>query len=115
MLQKRSGEAVRVYAVWEPILPTDFAPPITMVLGRLSDRRVQQYWDPARLVAKQMGTDARPPQPEPDCCVNNDILWDLVAVYPRGVVWMERMPTATLFNGPVKDLTEPLHAAIASR
>lgn len=32
--------------MWEPILPTDLAPPITSVLSRLSDRRVQQYWDP---------------------------------------------------------------------
>jgi hypothetical protein len=98
--------------VWEPILPTDFGAPVTWVLSRASDRRVQQYWDRDHVLAKQMAADARPPQPEQECCVQSDILWDLAAVYPKGTRWEERMPTATVFNGPVVDITEALEAAL---
>ena len=104
-----------MYVVWEPILPTDLAPPITAVLSRISDQRAQQYWDPNHLIAKQMADDARPPQPEPECCDHTGILWDLVAVYPRGAKWDERMPAAVLFNGPVADVLDPLREAIGGR
>jgi hypothetical protein len=79
----------------------------------MPDRRVQQYWDPQHLVAKQLARDARPPQPAQDCCVRSGVLWDLAAVYPKGSTWTDRMPTATVFNGPVVDLTDALTAAVA--
>ena len=93
------------------MLPTDWAAPASSVLRRLSDRRVQQYWDPNHLLATQMKKDARSPQPEQDCCTRSGILWDLAAVYPPGAVWSDRMPTATLFNGPVVDVTDGIEAA----
>ena len=88
------------------MLPTDWAAPASSVLRRLSDRRVEQYWDPNHLLATQMKKDARGPQPEQDCCIRSGILWDLAAVYPPGSVWSDRMPTATLFNGPVVDVRD---------
>ena len=93
------------------MLPTDWAAPASSVLRRLSDGRVQQYWDPNHLLATQMKKDARSPQPEQDCCTRSGILWDLAAVYPPGAVWSDRMPTATLFNGPVVDVTDGIEAA----
>ena len=98
--------------VWEPILATDFGAPTTSVLSRAADRRVQQYWDRGHVLAKQMAADARAPQPEQECCVRSGILWDLVAVYPMGARWEERMPPATVFNGPVVDMTEAIEAAL---
>jgi hypothetical protein len=103
---------VRVFVVWEPILPTDLAPPITSVLSRMPDLRVQQYWDPGHLLAGQMAADRRAPQPEPECCNRSGILWDLAAVYAPGVTWTERMPTALLFTGPVVDVADAVAAAI---
>ena len=94
------------------MLPTDWAAPASSVLRRLSDGRVQQYWDPNHLLATQMKKDARSPQPEQDCCTRLGILWDLAAVYPAGAVWSDRMPTATLFNGPVVDVTDAIEAAL---
>ena len=94
------------------MLPTDWAAPASSVLRRLSDGRVQQYWDPNHLLATQMKKDARSPQPEQDCCTRSGILWDLAAVYPAGAVWSDRMPTATLFNGPVVDVTDGIEAAL---
>ena len=103
---------MRVFIVWQPILPTDFGAPTTSVLSRASDRRVQQYWDRDHVLAKQMAADARAPQPEQECCVRSGILWDLVAVYPKGARWDDRMPPATIFNGPVVDITEAIEAAL---
>ena len=98
--------------VWEPILPTDFGAPTTSVLRRAPDRRVQQYWDPENVLAEQMARDARPPQPKQDCCVRSGSLWDLVAVYPKGALWEDRMPPATVFNGPVVDVTDEIKRAL---
>ena len=95
------------------MLPTDWAAPASSALGRLSDGRVRQYWDPDHLLATQMKKDARAPQPEQDCCVRSGILWDLAAVYPPGSIWSERMPAATVFNGPVVDVIEAIGDAIA--
>ncbi len=60
-----------------------------------------EIWDRQHLVAKHLAKDARPPQPEPQCCTRNGVLWDLVAVYPPDAVWTEAMPPAVLFDGPV--------------
>jgi hypothetical protein len=103
---------VRVFVVWEPILPTDFGAPTTAVLRRADDRRVQQYWDPGHVLAKQLAADARPPQPKQDCCTRSGNLWDLVAVYPRGARWDDRMPPATVFNSPVVDVTQAIRDAV---
>jgi hypothetical protein len=101
-----------VFAIWQPMLPTDLAPPITFVLARLSDHRVSQYWDPEHLLAKRLEADARSPQPEQECCTRSGVLWDLAAVYPKGVTWTDRMPPATVFNGPVVDVTTIIEGAI---
>ena len=95
------------------MLPTDWAAPASSALRRLSHGRVQQYWDPNHLLATQMKKDARAPQPEQDCCLRSGILWDLAAVYPPGSIWSERMPAATVFNGPVVDVTEAIEDAVA--
>jgi hypothetical protein len=98
--------------VWEPILPTDISAPTTAVLGRLSDARVQQYWDQNHVLARRMRQDAREPQPTQECCVQNQLLWDLAAVYPAGVNWDSRMPPAVVFNGPVVDVTDAIARAL---
>jgi hypothetical protein len=91
---------VTVFAVWEPILPTDWMPPTTSALARLSDRRIKQFWDRKHSLAKLMA-ESRVGQPQPDCCSRSGTLWDLIAVYPGGARWGETLPRATLFNGPV--------------
>jgi hypothetical protein len=106
---------VKVFAVWEPILSTDWMRPTTWVLARLNDRRGAQYWDPAHLLAKQMAKDARDPQSKQKCCTRNGVLWDLAAVYPPGLVWSDAMPPAVLFNGPVVKVDEALEAELKTR
>jgi hypothetical protein len=112
-LRRHPELPVRVFVVWQPILPTDWAPPTAFAMNRISDRRAQQYWDPDHVVAKRLAADRRAPQPAEDCCERSGVLWDLVALYPKGAAWEERIPTATVFNGPVVDVTPEVESALA--
>jgi len=91
---------VRVFVVWEPVLPTDWAAPSTASLRRISDARAAQYWDKERLVSKSMG--------EHD---EASILWDYIAVYAPGATWNQ---TPALFaDGPIARVIKPAREAIA--
>ena len=96
------------------MLVTDWAAPASSVLKRLSDRRVQQYWDPNHVLATQMKNDARAPQPVQDCCLRSGILWDLAALYPPGATWSDKLPSAVVFNGPVVDVISEVESALAA-
>jgi hypothetical protein len=78
MLGEHPEAKVSVFAVWEPILLADWIPPTTGALGRLSDRRVAQFWDGEHTLAKAMA-ESRAGQPPPDCCDRSGTLWDLIA------------------------------------
>lgn len=103
---------MRVFAVWEPILSSDWLPPSRFVLRRLRDLRVEQFWDHDHLVARRMASDARAPQPEEECCERDGILWDLAAVYPPSTMWTDHLPSATVFNGPIVDVVDSVEAAL---
>jgi hypothetical protein len=111
-LRKNPNAGLAVFAVWEPMLPTDMSAPSTSTLARLSDARVRQFYDSDHLIAKRLKDDARPPQPTPDCCTRGEILWDLMAIYPAGNRWEERIPAAITFNGPVVDVIAELEKAL---
>jgi hypothetical protein len=97
------------------MLPTDLSAPTTRTLARLSDKRVRQYYDADHLLAKRLKLDAQPPQPVPDCCTRKGILWDLMAIYPAGPTWSDRIPVAAVFNGPVVDVIDALKTALAGK
>ena len=99
VLKQYSGKPVRAFIVWEPVLLTDWSAPSTATLKRISDGRVAQYWDKARLVSKSMGEHDR-----------ESIVWDHVAVYAPGATWDQR--PALFADGPVVQVLEPARAAI---
>jgi hypothetical protein len=70
---------------------------VTAVLKRLPDARARQYWDPGHLLAAQLPG-------EPECCRRDGILWDVAAVYPPGLQWLDKLPPAQFLNGPVVDV-----------
>ena len=106
---------MRVFVVWEPILQSDFMVPTTGVLRRIPDTRARHYGDEDRIVASAMKRDARPPQPKGNCCERDGVLWDLVAIYPKGARWEATMPPAMVFDGPVVRVTEKMHGALAKQ
>jgi hypothetical protein len=99
VLKEFPGMPVRVFVVWEPVLPTDWAAPSTASLKRISDARAAQYWDKERLVSKSRG--------EHD---EDSIIWDYIAVYAPGATWNQ---ASTLFaDGPIVKVLKPVREAI---
>lgn len=79
--------------VWEPILPTDWRSPSGGTLARLSDSRVQQFWDPNHEVSKALSRIAKPDSGE-------KFHWDEAIVYAPHSKW-EESPTPSFWRGPV--------------
>ena len=103
MLAKQSDPRIRVFIVWEPVLPTDWGAPSTAGLARVADGRAQQYWDKGRLLSKAMG--------ERD---NSSIVWDYVAVYAPGALWNDKPPKPFYEDGPVVRVLSALTQALQS-
>ena len=99
VLKSHPASKVRVIAVWEPILPTDWDRPTSVVLDMLSDRRAIQWWDNQHLVARLLSSSAT--GQDPRCCTRHGTLWDVIAVYPPGVRWNDSLPAPAYFAGPV--------------
>jgi hypothetical protein len=106
---------MHVFVVWEPILKSDFMAPTTGALRRISDPRARHYWDDGHVLADVMKRDARPPQPKHECCDSDGVLWDLVAIYPKGARWDATLPPAVVFDGPVVRVTDQISAALTAR
>ena len=94
------------------MLATDYQAPGAMVLARLKDERAQQFWDAQHLLALRLAADAREPQPKQACCVRDNILWDLAALYPAGAKWNAHLPPAVFFNGPIVKRQPELEAVL---
>lgn len=96
LLREMPSKGVRVFVVWEPILPSDWQRPTNPILAKVSDPRASQYWDEGHLVAKLVREST--PAGQPNCCDKDGVLWDLVAVYPKGA---SLSSTPAYIAGPV--------------
>jgi len=112
-LKRHSDSAVAVFAVWEPILPTDWGKPSSSVLRRMSDNRIRQFWDADHSVAAAMKEAEASGKLHPNCCERNGILWDLAAVYPPGAQWGDTLPEPVFLDGAVAPVARELEAAMA--
>ena len=97
-----------MFAVWEPILPTDYYSPGAAVLARLSDPRAAQYWDKNHLFAQELSRklESDSGHPNPNCCTRHGIHWDEVAVYSQEAHWDDQLPRAVFLNGPVVNASD---------
>ena len=100
MLEQNHLDGLRVFVVWEPILPTDWSRPSRFVMRRVRDSRAIQFWDKNHLVAKQLR--AHLSESQAASCSASKILWDVVAVFPKGVKWES---TPAFLGGPVVHAT----------
>ena len=100
-MEEQHGSNLRVFVIWEPVLPSDLFAPSSSTLGRIYDARVSQYWDKARVVSRSMG--------ETD---HDSIVWDTVAVYQPGKLWQQAPPEASYSGGPVVDVIDETRNAI---
>jgi hypothetical protein len=108
---------LRVQVVWEPVLKSDIAAPLTPILGLFQDRRVTQYWDPNRVVSTDL---VRSVNEDParyrreDKLPSGFISWDVVAVFAKSAPWEQDLPVPIYYGGPVRDVIEDTRQAIAS-
>jgi hypothetical protein len=84
------------------MLATDWGSPSGSTLGRLSDSRATQFWDPNHLVSQELSRIAKtkPGQPEPNCCKEKGFFWDDAILYPSQTQWKD-LPVSVFWNGPV--------------
>jgi hypothetical protein len=54
ILKQTQSDSVRVFVVWEPMLPTDWYRPTRPTLKRVSDTRAVQFWDKSHLIAAEL-------------------------------------------------------------
>ena len=113
ILKRTQSEPVRVFVVWEPMLPTDWYRPTRPTLKRVSDARAAQFCDKGHLIAAQLKRQLQQFHGnDPRCCEDRGHLWDMAAVYPPGVKWGERAPAFD--DGPVYRIAPTLEQRMAS-
>jgi hypothetical protein len=105
-----------VLIVWEPILATDWGAPSGSTLGRISDPRARQFWDPQHLVSQELTriAKAKAAQPQLDCCEEKGFFWDDVILYAPGTRWKD-MPVSVFWNGPVWKIIPALEKAMGNQ
>jgi hypothetical protein len=107
---------LRVLAVWEPVLTTDFVAPVTQVLGLLDDPRVTQYWDPDRIVSADIVRAVNEDPPRyglSEKLPPGFVAWDVVAVFPCSARWEYDLPPPAHYAGPVAHEIEGTRKALA--
>jgi hypothetical protein len=97
LLEEQREGKIRVFVIWEPVLPTDLAAPSTMTLKRIADARASQYWDNEHLVSKSIGE-------------KDGVIWDYVAVYEQAKLWDKAPPEPTYSNEPVIHVLDELRS-----
>jgi len=112
LLKQEKSPNLTILVVWEPILASDWSRPTRPVLARISDPRVEQFWDKNHLIAKEL--DQQLSSSQPKCWRHAGILWDVVALYPKGVQWGRFQPV--FIDGAVvkveAELAKQLSAAV---
>lgn len=100
ILKQTQSDSVRVFVVWEPMLPTDWYRPTRPTLKRVSDTRAIQFWDKTHLISAELEQQLQQFHGNhPRCCDDGGHLWDMAAIYPPGVKWGEAAPAFD--DGPV--------------
>ena len=98
--------------VWEPVLDSDWAPPITGTMARIFDKRVAQFYDKGLLVSALAQPELmkdKAPLVGNESLVNGKVVWDYVAVYARGAAWHGKdMPVPSFKAAPVVEAEKQL-------
>jgi hypothetical protein len=93
LLREINSQDLRVFVIWEPVLPTDFVAPSTAALARIPDARAAQYWDRKRALSHSLGERNR-----------STVVWDYIAVYAPGTLWQEAPPKPVYSDHPVREV-----------
>lgn len=111
MLEQLPRSRVRVFVVWEPVLPTDWAAPSAGTLGRVHDARAVQFWDKEWLLSKTLGGPQHLPRSDGVNKIGfdmGDVIWDFIAIYPPG------SDRPSLTGAPVFQVVEDIRRELAT-
>jgi hypothetical protein len=105
---KGAAAELRVYVVWEPILPDDDAPSAARAARGFADPRVTQYWDPDRTLGLVLGERLGVPPRDPGRVTG--VAWDVYLLFGRGArwadapaLWMNQLDDVPLSKAPKLD------------
>jgi hypothetical protein len=106
VLLEHPNEKLTVLAVWEPVLVFDLGAPASAKLARLSDPRVEQFWDPGRLLSQRLlgEAHAHPERLNPkqrQQLAHAKIVWDFIALFSPRAYWQSDPPWPTYSGAPV--------------
>jgi hypothetical protein len=93
LLREINNQDVRVFVIWEPVLPTDFVAASIAALARIPDARAVQYWDRKRALSHLLGEHNR-----------STLVWDYIAVYAPGTLWQDAPPKPIYSGNPVRNV-----------
>ena len=95
------------------MLATDWGSPSGSTLGRISDARARQFWDPKHLVSQDLSriASAKGAEPKVDCCKDKGFFWDEAILYAPHTKWKD-MPVSDFWNGPVWKIIPDLEKAM---
>lgn len=110
VLGESRNSKIRVFVVWEPILPTDWRSPTTSTLARISDPRVAQYWDPHHVASEEIKRSLAAIGLPLDGHTSGGDLWDFALLYPPEPPTQNALPTPVFADGPVADVITRLSA-----
>ena len=117
-LQEFPNQQLRVFVVWERVLPTDWAAPFTATLSRISDPRAIQFWDRDGFLSLKM-RQAGPSDPAQADYSNGfrmeKMIWDFVAIFPPGARWDGSVSQAEFTGAPVTNAIEEVRRHLARR
>jgi hypothetical protein len=115
LLREFPDAPLTVIVVWEPVIPTDVAPPLSSVLAGIDDARATQFWDPDRALSADIvrAIDADPARYGFDDPLGPEfVVWDVVAVFGPDARWEDDLPVPAHHAGPVIDAIDGSRAAI---
>lgn len=105
--------------MWEPVVVSDIAPPSSSKLARLSDARVEQFWDGGRLLSHRFLEIARahPERLSPnqrEQLAQTQTVWDFIALFPSNAHWAEELPFPEFSGSPVVDVMDEVKSRISA-
>ena len=113
LLAKRPDAKLRVYAVWQPILLSDFR--VTWREAMLQDSRVTHFWDVDKVLAKWFAEFSDLP---PEDGVRPDA-WDLIYMFGPRAQWGATLDPPAAWSGPIVEagpkLVERIDSELGSK
>jgi len=55
-----------------------------------------------------------PPEPQPECCIQDGFYWDEAILYPSGKRWIDE-PSSIFWNGPIVRIVPALEKTFTNQ